>query len=270
MNIYISKRRKIIISAVIVTIGLLSTQLVNFNLRFNFMAALGVLAYGLSLWSLWEGILEPEKPILSFNRVKAVILMVLPVFFTVAVASFYFLLPVRWLTRIPVAVIFGLMFYLLLLAQNVFNVASIRTIPLFRAASTASFLFTLLAAFFLYNVIYAFNLLFVWNALAVFLVSFPLILQVIWSLEMEDRVSVGVLTQSFILSLILGEIALAFSFWPTPTTIWSLALASSMYVLVGLTTQVLRGKTAKRVVWEYLGIGTGILLISFFITSWTG
>lgn len=256
----LNKRQKIVISAVLLTIGLLSTQLVDFNLRFKFIAGLAASAYILSLWSLWEGL----------NLTKAVILMILPAFFAAAVASFYFLLPVRWLTRLPVASLFGLTFYLLLLAQNVFNVASLRTIPLYRAASTASFLFTLLSAFFIYNVIFAFNLLFLWNGVVVFLVSFPLILQVLWSIQMEDTVAISIIVQSLILALCLGELALAFSFWPMPTTIWSLALSSAMYVLLGLTTQTLRGRLSKRVVWEYLGIGAVVLLVSFFTTSWTG
>lgn len=260
MNLKINKRQKIIIAAVLLTIGLLSTQLVDFNLRFRFIAGLGIAAYLLSLWSLWEGI----------NLTKAIILMILPSFFTLAVASFYFLLPVRWLTRAPVAALFGLSFYLLLLAQNVFNVAAIRTIPLYRAASTAAFLFTLLSAFFIYNVIFAFNLLFLWNGLAVLLISFPLILQILWSIAIEDRVTVALVVQSFILSLVMGELALSFSFWPMPTTIWSLALSSATYVLVGLTTQVLRGRVNRRVVWEYLGIGAAVLIVSFLTTSWKG
>ncbi len=260
MKFTLNKRQKIIVTSILLTIGLLSTQLVDFNLRFRFIAGLGVLSYILSLWSLWEGL----------NKTKAVILMILPALFTVAVASFYFLLPVRWLTRLPVAFIFGLLFYLLLLAQNVFNVAAIRTIPLYRAASTASFLFTLLSAFFIYNVIYALNLLFLWNGLAVSLISFPLILQSLWTITMEDRVSVSIFAQSAILSLILGELGLAFSFWPMPTTIWSLALSSSMYIIVGLTTQVLRGRVNRRVVWEYLGIGAIVVVVSFLTTSWTG
>ncbi|OGE19357.1 hypothetical protein A3J19_04240 [Candidatus Daviesbacteria bacterium RIFCSPLOWO2_02_FULL_41_8] len=260
MNFQLNKRHKIIISSALLTIGLLSTQLVDFNLRFKFLAGLSVLAYILSLWSLWEGL----------NLTKALILMILPTFFTLAVASFYFLLPVRWLTRLPVAFLFGLTFYLLLLAQNVFNVASLRTIPLYRAASTASFLFTLLSAFFIYHVVFAFNLLFLWNGVLVALFSFPLILQVLWSIQMEERISSAIIIQSFILSLILGELALSFSFWPSPTTIWSLALSSAMYVLLGLTTQKLRGKLNSRVVWEYTGIGVIVLLISFFTTSWTG
>lgn len=256
----LNKRQKIVASAVILTIGLLSTQLVDFNLRFKFLAGLAILAYSLSLWSLWEGL----------NKLKAVVLLILPTFFTVAVASFYFLLPVRWLTRLPVASVFGLTFYLLLLAQNVFNVASLRTIPLYRAASTASFLFTLLSAFFLYHVIFAFNLLFILNGLVVFLISFPLILQLLWTIKMEDKIGAAIFVQSFILSLALGELALSFSFWPSPTTIWSLSLSSAMYILLGLTTQVLRGRINKRVVWEYGIIGIVVLLVSFLATSWNG
>src|SRR3989338_7552180 len=74
----------------------------------------------------------------------------------------------------------------------------------------------------------------------------------------------------FFLSLVLGELAYPFSFWPAPTTIWSLSLSSSMYALVGVTTQLLRGRLTKRAVWEYLGIGAAILTVSFFATSWTG
>lgn len=260
MNLNFNKRQKIVITSLLLTIGLLSTQLVNFDLRFRFLAGLAVLSYVLSLWSLWEGI----------NTIKALMLLVLPTFFTVAVASFYFLLPVRWLTRLPVAVVFGLFFYLLLLAQNVFNVASLRTIPLYRAASTASFLFTLLSAFFIYHVIFAFNALSLWNGLAVLLISFPLILQVLWSITMEDRIGAATLVQSFILSLILGELALSFSFWPSPTTIRALSISSAMYVLLGLTTQMQRGRMNKRVVWEYAAIGVVVLIVSFFSTSWSG
>lgn len=260
MNLNLNKRQKIVISTVILTIGLLSTQLVDFNLRFRFLGGLAILAYALSVWSLWEGL----------NPTKAVVLMILPTFFTVGVASFYFLLPVRWLTRLPVAFLFGLTFYLLLLAQNVFNVASLRTIPLYRAASTASFLFTLLSAFFIYHVLFAFNLLFIWNGILIFLISFPLILQVLWTIAMQDKVPVSVFVQSFIIGLILGEIGISFSFWPSPITIRSLTLSSAMYVLLGLTTHILRGKATKRVVWEYISIGVIILLVSFLASSWGG
>jgi hypothetical protein len=260
MNLGLNKRQKIIVAAVWVTVGLLSTQLVDFNMRFRFLLGLSALAYLLSVFALWDGL----------NKLKAVVIMILPTLFTLAVASFYFLLPVRWLTRVPVALVFGLSFYSLLLSQNVFNVAAIRTIPLFRAASTVNFLFTLITAFFIFNVIHAFNLLFIWNGILVFLISFALILQSIWSIEMEDKLSGGVLMISLILGLCLGELALVLSFWPVVSTIWSLALASAMYVLVGLMTHSLRDRINRRVALEYLSLGAGIFVVAFLMTSWTG
>lgn len=260
MNLDLNKRQKIIIAAGLVTFGLLSTQMVDFNLRFRLIAFLAVFSYVLSLWALWTGI----------DKLKAFVLMVLPTFYTVAVASFYFLLPVRWVTRLPVAIFFGLSFYLVLLSQNVFNVAAIRTIPLYRAASTATFLFTLITAFFVYNVIYAFNLFAWWNGILVLLVSYPLILQILWSIEMEEKITGSLLIQSFVLSLVLGEIGIVLSFWPIPTTMWALALASAMYVALGLTTQFLRNRLSGRVVSEYLTIGAVVLVISFLTSSWNG
>lgn len=270
----LTKRQKIILAAILTTVGLLSTQMVNFDLRFRFILGLSAFSLVLSSWALWDGFIEPVDSSVGkgsrVNFIKAGVLMILPTLYTLAVASFYFLLPIRWLTRLPVALLFGLSFYLLLLSQNVFNVASIRTIPLYRAASTAAFLFTLIAAFFIYGVIFAFPLAFYLNGLLVAFISFWLILQLLWSIEMEEKLDGSILIQSGILSLILGELAAAFSFWPMVPMVWSLALASAMYVLAGLTTQRLRAKLPLKVLWEYLFIGIIILTAAFLTTSWTG
>jgi hypothetical protein len=254
----LNKRKKIIASAVILTIGLLLIHTVNiFFLGFRFLIVLSVVAFLLSLWSLWEGM----------TKEKAAVLLILPTLFTLAVGSFYFLLPLRWLTRLPVAVIFGLSFYALLLSQNVFNVSSSRTIPLYRAASTVAFLFTLITAFFTYNVIYALELPFMLNGLLVTAISFPLILQILWSIELE-KVTTPITVYSLILSLIIGQSAIALSFWPVAPTIWSLTLASQMYVLLGIITEFFKDRLNRRVVVEYLGVGGVVLLFTVLRTSW--
>lgn len=259
MNFGLNKRQKIIVASVILTIGLLLTQLVPFYLVYRYILALALLSYLLSLWALWEGI----------SKLKAVVLLILPVFFTISVSSFYFLLPVRWLTRLPVALLFGLSFYSLLLSQNVFNVASIRTIPLYRAASTVSFLFTLITAYLLFNVIFSFDMLFVYNGLAVWALSFLLSLQLVWTTQMEDLNPV-ILVHSFVPALVVGEVAAAVSFWPVSLTMVSLALAGIMYVLLSLVTYSLKERLSKRLVWEFVGVGVGIFVVVFFTTSWTG
>lgn len=267
MDFGLNKRQKIILACIVLTIGLVSTQLVDFSLRFIFLGLLGVLAYLLSLWALWEGLNEPSS---AARKTKALVLLILPTFYALAVGSFYFLLPIRWLTRLPIALFFGLSFYLLLLSENVFNVASIRTIPLYRAASTANFLFTLITTFFLFNVIHAFNLAFFWNGLLVAAVSFPLILQTLWSIDMADKLESEVFFHSLILSLVLGELGIVLSFWPLTTVMWSLSLASAMYVILGLLTQHLKSRLTPRIVGEYLLVGAGVLLFCFFTTSWSG
>lgn len=256
----IPKRKRIIIATVVITIGLLSTETINFiYLSYKYIFVLGVLAYLLSLWALWEGM----------TKLKAVLLLILPTLFTMAVASFYFLLPVRWLTRLPVSLIFGLSFYSLMLSQNVFNVASERTIPLYRAASTVSFLFTLITSFFLFNVVSGFDLPFYGNAFMVFLISFPLSLQMLWAIQMED-ISLPILVYSLIISLIMAEFALALSFWPVAPTIWSLSLSTVSYILVAIFTEFMRDRLNRQVALEYASVGLIILSFGFLVTVWGG
>lgn len=253
------KRHKIILVSILLSLGLISTQLVPFYLTNRFIAGLTLSAFILSVWALWEGL----------NSFKAIVLMILPTFFTLAVASYYFLLPIRWLTRIPVAAIFGLVFYILLLSQNVFNVASIRTIPLYRVASTTIFVLTLITVYMLLNVIFSLNLFFTWNGVAVFVVTFPLILQVIWSLEMGGLNSF-ILIYSLVLALIMGELAVVLSFWPIAKPMSSLIIATSLYVILGICTHTLKDRLTKVDVWQFLAWGIGVFIIATVTTSWTG
>lgn len=256
----LSKRQKIVAASIILTLGLIvSTQTASFLFaKFKLILALGIIGYLISLWALSEGM----------TKLKAVVLLILPTFYTVSVASFYFLLPVRWLTRLPVAILFGISYYTLMLSQNVFNVAAIRTIPLYRAASTAGFLFTLITAFFLYNVIFALNLPFYLAGAAVFLVSFPLILQILWSLKMEG-ISSQITVYALIVSMLIAEGGVALSFWPVAPTIWSLSLATYLYVLLGIVNDFLRERLNRRQIWEYISVGLAVFIFSFLATSWT-
>lgn len=257
----LSKRQKIIIATILLTLSLaISSQTSNFIfLKARLIIGLGVVAYFLSLWALWEGM----------TKTKALLLLVLPTFYTIAVASFYFLLPVRWLTRIPTDIFFGLSFYCLLLAENVFNVASIRTIPLYRAASTAAFIFTVITSFFLFNDMYALNWPFYWNGVVAFLISLPLVLHILWTIEME-RISFSLVVYSLLIALQIGECAIALSFWPVAPTIWSLFLSTMLYVLLGVMTEFIRNRLTKRVSLEYVSVGIIVTAFSMLATSWTG
>lgn len=263
-----NKRHKIILSSVILSSLLLTTWfapvLFYITYKFYIIGVLGILAYILSAWSLWQGL----------NKLKAVVLMVLPVLFTLATANYFLLISARWLA-IPAVFFYGIVFYFLLLCQNVFNVASTRTIPLYRVASTSVFVLTMITSFLLYTVIFSLNLSFIENGLAVFGLSFLLILQILWTIDM-DNISKVIITYSIILSLIVGEVGLAVSFWPlfNPAfpliSLAALMLISCLFVCLGIATYSLRDRLSRGVVAEYVAWLVGIFALVTIITSWTG
>lgn len=262
MSFKLTKREKIITASTILSLALLSTWFVPLSFyisyKFAFMGFLMVLAYMLSLLALWEGI----------SRLKAVILMILPTLFTLSIANYFFLLPQRWLA-LPVSIVFGLTFYTLLLSQNVFNVASTRTIPLYRVASTTIFVLTLITSFVLYNVVFSLNMLFIWNGIAMFFLSFPLVLGVLWSIDME-KINGLIIMYTVIISLVIGEVALTLSFWPIFHPIAALMLSTILFITLGISTHVLRDRLNRGVVWEYLGWGVLIFLVVILTTTWSG
>ncbi len=259
-KITINKRQKFIISAALLSIGLLAIQLANIAWRYQAILVLTILTYFLSAWSLREGL----------SGIKWLTVLILPTLFTAGVGLFYFLLPSTWLARLPVAALYGLGLYALLLTKNIFSVAAIRNIQLLRAAHAVGFLLTLLTAFFLYDTVLSFRLPFWLNFIFVFLISFPLFIQGLWSVKLETRISGQIWFYSLALSLIIAEGALALSFWPVTVSAGSLALVTVMYVVLGLTQHYLSQRLFKRTINEYLTVGLVVLAVILITTHWGG
>lgn len=255
-----TKRHKFILAAIIATIFLALTQVVPENLRYWSVAILALLTAGLTLVTLWE----------EFAGIKYTILLILPVFFVISVALFYYLLPVRWLTRVPVLITFGISMYLLFLTQNIYNIAAIRTIQLLRAAHAVGFLFTIITAFLLYNVVFALHLQFYFLAGLIFILTFPLLVSAVWSFELEEHLSIRVLVYSLVLSYIVAHVALALSFWPVLPIIGALATVSTLYVSLGLTQFHFTDRLSKRTIWEYASVAAVVFVLMLITTSWNG
>lgn len=251
-----NKRVKIIVSSGLLTLGLLGSQFVPVYFIYQFIAGLAVAALMLSIWVLWEGL----------NILKAALLMLLPMLFTLAVASYFLLIPAEWL-KILVALVFGLVFYILLLSQNIFNVSSLRTIPLYRVASTTVFVLTIFTASLLFVVIYSFHFPFYINGPAVFLLSFFLILPIMWSVQME-KLNQLIVFYSVILALIVGEVGLVLSFWPLTNAMSSVVLALVLYMVLGISTDTLRERLSKEAVLGYIKWSIPIFLIAALTASW--
>lgn len=255
----LNKRQKIVFSSIIIALGfIMITQPVNVLFKRYYLAAvLGAIAYILILVSLWKGM----------TKTKAVLLLILPVSYVITFPAFYFLFKyVRWLTRLPAALFFGLSLYWLILSQNILNVASDRAIPLYRAASTANFVYTIFTLILVVSIVFSLNLPFYWNGLIIAVVSFPLSLQSLWSIKME-KLDAQIIVYSFVISLILGESALALSFWPQASLVSALYVNSIYYVFLGILSEYLRDRLRKKVILEYSQIGGGLMLIIFFLTN---
>lgn len=228
--------------------------------RYVSIGFLSLSAYFLSYWSLAEGM----------TRVSWITVLVMPFLLTAATGFFYFLIPGLWIIRFSVAAVFGIIFYILLLTENIFAVAAIRTIQLLRSAQAVGFLLVLLVGFFLYNTIFSFRLDFWWNFLLVFATSFPLMLQSLWKVNLEEKIGRSLWVNALAISVVLAETAVAFSFWPMAVAISSLGLLAIMYMALGLAHHYLSERFFKRTVVEYLVVGFFILLVVIFNSEWGG
>lgn len=253
-----TKRLKMSLTALILSLGILGVQLLDIEARYQAIGLLAGLAYGLSAWAMFP----------DLKGIEWLTCLILPVLYPVAVALFYFLLPERLLSRVVILSIFGVGMYALLLTENIFNVASIRTIQLLRAAHAVGFLLSLVVAFFLWDTIFSFKLISWWNSLLVLVTSFPLVLQALWSVNLEDHLAEAVWQNSLGLSFVLATLALMISFWPVTITIASLFLVTALYVLLGLVQHRLSGRLFRKTIKEYLYVGAAVLTITYFLATW--
>lgn len=249
-EINISKRQRFVLASFFLTFLFFLIQLVNFRDRFYFISLLGISTYILTLLSLKEDIKGIEWFTLFF----------FPVIFSLTFSFFYFLLPVRWLTRIIISAIYGISFYAILLSENIFNVAAARTIQLHQAALAVFSFFSLFTFFLLGDIIFSFHLISLINFFLFFSFSYLFLLINLWNLYLEDFLEKKSVIISFAFSLILGEIAFSLSFWPSNPLTKSLFLTSLFYIFLVTGQNYILEKPNKNLFWEY-----SLLIFAFLI-----
>jgi hypothetical protein len=257
-NPVIPKRQVFVLSTILLTIILLLTQVVSQDFRYAFVLFLSVCTYVVSAYALRE----------DLTGIEWMTLLILPALYSAGVSLFYFLLPVRWLTRIPVAIIYAFGFYALLLTENIFNVAANRTIALLRAAHSVGFLITFLTYLLLSQIIFAFRLGPTFNALGIAVLSFLLIFQSLWVMELTEKVSRRVVILSIVLTLVLSEFSFMISLWPAQPLMRSLFLSSLFYSLTGMTQQYVVERMYKKTVIEFLVVTIVVFIIFLATSSW--
>lgn len=257
-TISLDKRQRFAVQTIILTAGLLVTQLIWQDARFYMVGLLALLSYILTAWSLKEDIKDNEW----------LLLFILPVLFTASLSLFYFLLPGRWIIRLTTTVIFAVGTYAILLIENIYNVAAQRTIQLLRAAQSVGLLLTLLVIFLSSNIIYSLRLPFYYNFTLPFIFSFLLGLQSLWSINLSQKLNAQIIIYSLVVGGGVGELSLALSFWPINNPSYSLILSSAFYTIVGIVQSHFSERLFKNVIREYLTVFAFTLFLMFLITRW--
>jgi hypothetical protein len=252
------RREKFVISSIVLSIGLLSLQLVDLDYRYLAVLVFVLATYFVSAWSLFD----------DLQRFEWMTILPSPTLYAASVALFYFLLPEGLLSRVFTLVLFGVGMYGLYLTSNIFSVAKGRTIQLVHAAHAVGLLFTLITSLLMTNTIFSLRLPFYFNGLLVGLSHAPLIIMSIWSVNLEPRISREVLSLSGILTLVMVEFAIIFSFYPL--SIWnsSLLLMSFLYIGLGLFHNYMRGILFRNTITEYSLVGVFTLVLFFFLFPW--
>lgn len=263
-----TKRQKFVFTSLSLALLMFGVKLSNFEFSnflfpYEVIVPLSAISALLTFWSLRES-LRLDATLLSLS---------LPVFFTLGSGFFYLYLvrPGSFFESVPlVPVAYAVGMYAALLGANIYAVASLRTIALLRTAHAVGFLLTLVTAFFLFDALLSFNS-YPWvNAFSALVISFPLILQNIWSIELTERVTANSLNFSAVLSLVIAELALMISFWPVTVTIGSLFLTIILYVFLGLTQASLQGRLFQRTIREYVTVGVIVFIAVFLSARWGG
>ncbi len=245
------RREKFVITAVLLSLGLLGVQYVVLEWRYLALLVLTVVSYFVSAWALADD-LQPHEwlTVVPF-----------PALYASSVGLFYFLLPENLLSKFFILGLFGIGMYALLLTSNIYSVAKGRTIQLLHAAHAIGLLFTLLTSVLFTNTIYNLRLPFYANGLLVGLVHFPLILMSLWAIELRSRVPREIWVLSGVLTMVLMELAVILSFFPFSVWHLSLFIMAVVYIGLGLLHNFLKGRLFDSTLTEYSLVGVFVLLM---------
>ena len=248
----VEKRFRFVISVGIMTVAMLFATFFFFDKAWLFIPLFILISYCLVFYSILEGV----------EKLEWIMLFLMPVIFTVSLYFFYFLFPVRWLTRLPFVAIYAISFYALLLTSNIFNVGAEKNLQLYRAAFSVNYFFQTFVAFLLFNILFSLRQDFIFNGLAVGVLVLPLAVQLLWSIKLDLALDRQIVLYGLFLALLLMQLGIFVSFVPFRSSVASFLLAASYYSFTGLTTAYLDNRLFKNTVREYLFVLAFVFAIS--------
>ena len=253
----ISKRQKFVIAVVCLSLGLFFSEYLFGKSSIFFAIFLGLITELFIVWAMYRD-LEHQFTYHIF---------ILPFLYSVAFALFYFLIPARLLTRIILTGFYLIGLYSMFLSQNIFTVASIRTIALLSGARIVSFIVTLISFFFLANIVFSLHWPVLITSLLLFCFAGFFILHSLWTYTLERRSKPLLLWVSG-LALCISEVSLLLWFWPSSPTLIALFLTGFFYIIVGLSHVWVDRRLFRNVLWEYSWVAFVVFFIFIVSTAW--
>lgn len=254
----IEKRRRFIIASLFLSLLVFFSSFISFGQLKYFIPLIAALTYGATFFAILERI----------NRVEWYMLFIHPVYFTIVYNVFYFLLPIRWLTRIPFVLLYWLAMYALFLSSNIFNVGAVKSVQLFRVAFSVNFLLITISAFLIFSVILSLKLNFFMDFIFIAILIVPIVLQFLWSINPSTVFDRKLLTYSLLISLFIAEAGLIFSFIPVRSIIFALFLTTFFYSMLGLFHAYIEGRLFKDRVREFLFVLFFVFIITMLSVKW--
>lgn len=255
----LGKRQKFVLAVIVLSFGLFISEFLLGKSGVFISFLLGFLTELFILWTNYKDLKENFQPSV----------FILPFFYSLSFGLFFFLIPNRILTRVAVTSFYAVGLYSLFLSQNIFIVASIRTIALLASARTVSFILTLVSYFFLANIVFSLDFSLIPTAILLLVFTFFLVTHSIWTYTLEKPLFANFL---WVLALVtcITEASLILWFWPSNPTAIALFLTGFFYTIVGLSHVWYEKRLFRGVLWEYIWVGVIVACILILSTSWKG
>lgn len=273
-----NKRTRFVLVSLIMAAGLGISQLISVDERLSVVLVLAIAAYILSIWVLFEDI----------KGIEWVTLMILPVLFTISSGLFVNYLPsavpkiagLRFdigvsrlladVVRVGFIFLYACGMYAILLTENIFSVASIRTIQLLRAARSVGFILSLVVGLFFFTTLLSLKLPFYLIGVSVFIVSTLLSIGGLWAVDLKNGEMKEIYLNSLIVGWLMAQAAMVLAFWPVKALMGSLMLIAGLYTLLGIFEQRMTNRVFVGNYLEYVVFSLVVLITGFLTTSWRG
>ena len=252
----IDKRQRFIIATGTIFVANFLLTLLPFSVAVFFLPILLVVVYAATYFAHLEGI----------EQIEWFVLFIMPLYFTVSMLLFYYLLPSRLLAKVPYMLVSSVITYAILLSENIFNVGVEKSLPLYRAAFSVANFVSLVVLFLIFTVLFSFRLNFLFNTFFGGLLSWPVFFHGIWSSSPRAVLEERVYKFATILSFLLSFVICILNFVPIKTSIYSLYTVANAYVLLGITQEIIQNTVFKERIREYLAV-FGVMSLLVILTA---